>query len=154
VYFFHCVIGITIKNPRFGVGHNFSSPPPGAYILGDFPEDCLLRSITAYGPRGKGGLLNDLSFYVIRDEGSTLAVQDRFTLTANQTQITIFDTAKHPKKGDFIAIRVQRGIRIAFKGNERYRVFKMKSIQNSRLSDWKYVDMTMELNVELIANSE
>ena len=132
-------------------GYSYSeSHVQGLYLLGKFHEDCILKSLHAFGNlinatngTNNGGLL---LFYVIRNEGGILKVIDNFEakqppIFNYQVKQTLFFNERHPKKEDFLAVLIPEKEVTGY--NENNTLYPVRIIAVNKNSShsykvWKY----------------
>ena len=143
-----------INNQNFnglqGEYSNSESHVQGLYLLGKFHEDCILKSLHAFGKlinatndkSNNGGLL---LFYVIRNEGGILKVIDNFEakqspIFNHQVQQTLFFNERHPKKEDFLAVLIPEKEVTGYNNNNTFYPVRIIVNKNSSHSYkiWKY----------------
>ena len=121
-----------INNPHFiepGSTIDYFEPPQhGLYLLGEFREDCIFKSVSAYGridttptKKTRGLLL----FYVIRNEMNITKVKYMFDArppTGKEEYIEqkFLNETKHSVKGDFLAVYIPKKNISGYSGNTLY----------------------------------
>lgn len=132
------VLGIApfIKNQNYIKSDDkieYFQPPQdehGLYLLGKFPEDCVLKSVGAYGRISSTSRkdIGFLLFYIIkRTDSGSIKVRYKFNVRTPMDEVNepsrlehvkkkSFQNKDHPEKGDYLAVFIPRE-KVSEKGN-------------------------------------